>query len=68
MRIHVCKFHERDLVIEEVGNLIALRPTQVKYAANAEGWSRLGTILMPSMREAMVPSVRNAPLFQPRYP
>jgi len=55
------------IFIEEVWNLGALRPTQEKYAANAEAWSRLGTILMPSMREAMVPSVRNAPLSQPRY-
>jgi hypothetical protein len=38
MMIHVGKFHDYDLFLEEVKNLIALRHTQVKYAVNAEGW------------------------------
>ena len=66
MMIHVCKFHDYDFFLEEVKNLIAQRPTQVKYAANAEGWSRLG-LMLSSMRETIVLSVRNAPLSQPRY-
>jgi hypothetical protein len=55
------------IFIEEVWNLSALRLTQVKYAANAEGWSRLETILLSSMHEVMVLSVRNALLSQLRY-
>jgi hypothetical protein len=66
MMIHVCKFHDNDLFLEEVKNLIALRPTQVKYAVNAEGWSSLG-LMFSCMREALVLSVRNAPLSQRRY-
>ena len=68
MKIHACKFYDHDFVLEEDKNLSAQRPTQAKYAANAKGSSRLGTILLSSMREVMVLSVRNAPLSQPRYP
>lgn len=56
------------LVIGEVRILSALRVTPGNFAANAEGLSVLGMILLSSTPEAMGLSVRGAHRSQPRLP